>query len=108
MHFTRRRLLRTLAGTVPSLALPAWSSEPRRRPRIAVVYTICFQRSHAHVILENFLTPYLFNGKITQSPVDVVSLYADQTPTDRPDLTHDMARQFKLPLFKTINDALTL
>ena len=29
-------------------------------------------RSHAHVILENFLEPYYFNGKLTESGMDVV------------------------------------
>src|SRR5262249_55222267 len=61
-------------------------------------------------ILENFLTPYLFCGKLTEPPVEVVSLYADQRSTakNNPDLTDDMTRRFKVPLFKTIGDALTL
>jgi hypothetical protein len=38
-----------------------------------------------------------------------VSLYADQiSPVKGRDLTADMARQFKLPLFRTIGEALTL
>ena len=71
---------------------------------------MCYHRSHAHVLLENFLTPYLFNGKITQPAVEVVSLYADQISTsrNRPDLTDDVVRRFKLPLYRTIGEALTL
>ena len=109
MKFTRRQALHSLAA-VPLLTLPAWAGEPRRRPRIAIVYTMCYHRSHAHVILENFLTPFLFNGKITQPAVDVVSLYADQISTakNRPDLTTDVVRRFKLPIYKTIREALTL
>ena len=93
-----------------SLLLPSFAGEPRRRPRIAVIYTMCYHRSHAHVILENFLTPFLFNGKITQPAVDVVSLYADQRPRSKtlPDLTDDIVRRFKLPLYRTIGEALTL
>ena len=64
--------------------------------------------SHAHVILENFLAPLLFNGKILQPPVEIVSVYADQMAKDRPDLTESMVRQFKLRRFNTIAEALTL
>jgi hypothetical protein len=49
--------------------------------RVAAVVTEFTPRSHAHVILENFLEPYLFNGKKTDSRMDVVSLYVDQFPT---------------------------
>ncbi|MSQ94136.1 MAG: hypothetical protein EXR98_06215 [Gemmataceae bacterium] len=107
MDLTRRRLLQSALAAAPALA---FGGEPRRRPRVAVVYTMCNHRSHAHVILENFLTPYLFNGKIMQPAVEVVALYADQiTPSKtNPDLTEAMVRQFKVPRFKTIGDALTL
>ena len=108
MEVTRRQALQSLAAVVatPSLTLQAQNGL-RRRPRIAVVYTSCYHRSHAHVLLENFLTPFLFNGKITQPAVDVVSLYADQRPRGT-DLTDDIVRRFKLPIFRTIGEALTL
>jgi hypothetical protein len=106
MQFTRRQALQSLAAA-PLLTLPALAGEPRRRPRIAVVYTMCYHRSHAHVILENFLTPYLFNGNITQPAVEVVSLYADQRSRNG-DLTDGVVSRFKLPIYKTIEGALTL
>lgn len=102
MKITRRHALAALAAS----PLIASAGEPRRRPRVAVIYTANYHRSHAHVILENFLTPFLFNGKITQPAVDVVSIYADQSP--RNDLTDDMCRQFKLPHYRTIGEAMTL
>ncbi len=110
MHLTRRGLLQSTLAVGSAGALTAYAGEPRRRPRVAVVYTMCNHRSHAHVILENFLTPYLFNGKLTTPAVEVASLYADQiTPSKtNPDLTETMVRQFKVPRFKTIGDALTL
>ena len=37
--------------------------DPSRKLRVAAVVTEFTYRSHAHVILENFLEPYLFNGK---------------------------------------------
>jgi hypothetical protein len=108
MHCTRRQALQSALAALPAFAAPAQAGEPRHRPRIAIIYTACYHRSHAHVILENFLTPFLFNGKITTPAVDVVALYADQISKSRPDLTNGMVRQFKLPLYKTIADALTL
>lgn len=114
MQVTRRQALQTLLTTpllaTPMFSGPARSGEPRRRPRIAAVYTVCHHRSHAHVILENFLTPYLFNGKIVEPTVEVVSLHSDQRARgrDQPDLTDEITRRFKVPHYKTINDALTL
>ena len=55
-----------------------------RRLRVAAVVTEFTYRSHAHVILENFLGPYLFNGKKTDPGMDVVGLYVDQFPESRP------------------------
>ena len=109
MNLTRRGLLTSLAAA-PLLGVPTFAGEPRRRPRVAVIYSACYHRSHAHVILENFLTPYLFNGKVTQPSVDVASIYADQRrgTATWPDLTDDIARLFKIPVHKTIADALTL
>jgi hypothetical protein len=106
-HPSRRHFLGALAGAaaLPALAL---AGEAPRRPRVAAVYTVCFRRSHAHVILENFLRPFLFNGRVTQPAAEVVSLYADQFSRTTPDMTRDLARQFNLPLFERIEDALTL
>jgi hypothetical protein len=99
-----------LSATAPLPFLGSLSNAfagERRRPRVAAVYTVFFRRSHAFNILENFLLPYLFNGNRMQSPVDVVSLYADQRrPKD--DMTDEVARRFKIPVFKSIRDALTL
>src|SRR5438034_3633985 len=109
MQITRREAMQAVAAA-PFLTLPIAADEPRRRPRIAVVYTSCYHRSHAHVILENFLTPYLFNGKLTMPSVEVASMYADQRPTGQrlPDLTDDIVRRFKVPVHRTIAGALTL
>ena len=52
-------------------AEPAAGNKPR--PRIAAILTEFTYRSHAHVILENFLQPLLFNGKWLDSGCWVVS-----------------------------------
>ena len=74
------------------------------RPKVAAIVTEFTYRSHAHVILENFLEPYLFNGQLQQSPVDVVSLYADQHPPG--EIGRQVARDYKIPIFPTIDEAL--
>lgn len=78
-----------------------------KRPRIAAVVTEFTHRSHAHVILENFLEPYYFNGKLTESGIDVAGLYVDQFPAGR-DMARDVAKQYKIEIFPTIAEALRL
>src|SRR5215831_1058344 len=100
---TRRQFLGTAGAALalPGVSFPA--AEPQTRPRVAAVFTEFTYRSHAHVILENFLEPYLFNGRRTDPGVEVVSLYADQSP--KGDMTRAVAREYKLPVFETIDGA---
>jgi hypothetical protein len=101
----RRQFLGTLGGA--ALALSGASlraTQSKKRPKVAAVFTEFTYRSHAHVILENFLEPYLFNGKRTDPGVEVVSFFADQTP--RGHMTDDVAREYKIPIFKSIDEAL--
>ena len=84
----------------------ALAAEPKKCPKVAAIFTVLHHRSHAHVILENFLEPYLFNGKRTEPGVEVVSFYADQTPTG--DMAQELSRQYRIPIFKTIDEALCL
>src|SRR6266571_2009169 len=98
-YFTRRDLLTSVAALPLSAAgVPA---QPTRRPRVAAIYTVFRFRSHAHNILENFLMPYLFNGKRTTSPVEMVSFYADQRSPEG-DTTDEVSRRFKIPVYRTI------
>jgi hypothetical protein len=101
---SRRSFLAASAGAVVAPTLPA--ADPPR-PRVAAVYTVFRHRSHAQNILENFLQPYLFNGRVVEPGVDVVSFYADQRAADG-DRTDEVARRFGVPVHKTIRDALTL
>ena len=103
---TRRQLLGA-AAAMPVVGSTLTTAHSPRRLRVAAVYTVFRFRSHAHNILENFLTPYLFNGKRTQSPCDVVSFYADQRAPEG-DTTDEIARRYKVPLFRSIEGALTV
>ena len=102
---TRREFL-TAAGALALSGVPLPAAEPPKRPKVAAVFTEFTYRSHAHVILENFLEPYVFNGKRTEPGVEVVSFFADQTPKGH--MTEDVAKEYKIPTFKTIDGALCL
>jgi hypothetical protein len=106
---SRRDFLRASGLAISAVALRPAAAEqavPERRPKVAAVFTEFTYRSHAHVILENFLGPYLFNGVRTDPGVDVVSFYADQMPDG--DMSRDVARKFDIPFFNAIDGALCL
>ncbi len=107
--WSRREILQTGAalGAAALTGSDLGAAQPRKRPRVAAIYTVFRHRAHAHVLLEKFLRPYLFNGRRTEPPVEVVSFYADQVAAEG-DMSDEVAKQFKIPRFKTIADALTL
>lgn len=115
MTLARRKFLAStaMAGlATPILQTPIlqaadrFNSDFHKRPKVAVVMTVMTYRSHAHVILENFLYPFLFNGKRTEPGVDVVSFYVDQFPQG--DMARKTAKDFGIPLFDSIDGAICL
>jgi hypothetical protein len=82
----------------------ARAAEETPRVKVAAVITTFFFRSHAHVILENFLNPYYFNGKRTEPGVDVVAFYVDQFHEQ--DMARDVAEKYGIPIYPTIAEAL--
>ena len=105
---SRRRFLKAAGLAAGSLVTPVsrGHSEGHRRPKVAAIFTVFTYRSHAHVILENFLEEYLFNGKRTDPGVDLVSFYADQTPGG--DMSRRVSREYGIPIFESIDEALCL
>ena len=110
-QLSRRALLGTVSAAAGSTLLrnatafgDRRGSSSQRRPRVAAIFTVLRFRSHAYNILENFLGPYYFNGRLTDPGVDVVSLYADQFPAD--DMAREVAQQFGIPLYNSINQAM--
>src|SRR5436309_6331565 len=94
-------------GLLFASALPAHALAAREKPlKVAAVITAFTYRSHAHVILENFVTPYLFNGKWISPGMDVVSLYADQFPEG--EIGRAFAAKYRIPIYKTISEAICL
>ncbi|MFV2066233.1 MAG: twin-arginine translocation signal domain-containing protein [Pirellulales bacterium] len=110
-RLSRRDFLRASGATLAALPLTsslAWGrvTAAAKRPKVAAVFTEFTYRSHAHVLLENFLEKYLFNGQLTDSGVDVVSFYADQLP--KGDMSKQVAAEYGIPIYKTIDQALCL
>src|ERR1041385_6154492 len=71
-----QRTSQSLGGLLITSALTsAGFAAERKRLKVAAIITAFTYRSHAQVILENFVHPYLFNGKWISSGMDVVSMY---------------------------------
>src|SRR4051812_2829699 len=102
----RREFLRGLgqgiggAAIIPALEGHVAAFADGGRPKVAAVVTELRYRDHAHVILENFLEPYLFNGKRTDPGFEVAGLYLDQTADD--DMSRDVSKQYSIPIYPTI------
>lgn len=106
-HFLQGTLAAGAAGILaPVFARSACAAAPKARPKVGVVMTEFSYRSHAHVILENCLQPYLFNGQPTDPGVEIVSMYVDQFPDG--EMSRDVSKTYNVPIFKTIGEALTL
>src|SRR5580692_7033780 len=99
--FSRRRFLAASAAGAAFLPSVMSSSAQAPRIKVAAIYTVMTHRLHAHVFMENFLRPYLFNGERITPPVDIASIYSDQTAKPG-DMTQAVAKQFKIPVYKTI------
>ncbi|MSU19866.1 MAG: hypothetical protein EXS30_00550 [Pedosphaera sp.] len=93
-----------MAWSVLGCLSPSAFAAHQKRLRVAAIITEYSYRSHAHVILENFLEPYLFNGKLISSGMDLVSMYVDQIPAN--DLSHAISTKYNIPIYRTIAEAL--
>lgn len=105
---TRRQFLRKAAGAATAVLGMSAAGIPAaadKRLKVAAIFTEFSYRSHAHVLLENFLEPYYFNGRPTDPGCDLVAFYGDQFPAGR-DLAHAVAKAYRIPTYPTIADAL--
>src|SRR5688572_7483841 len=107
---SRREFLQTTGAALAAAnggASFASASVAVKRPRVAALVTEFTYRSHAHVILENFLERYYFNGELTDGGVDIASLYVDQFPAGR-DMARNVSERYGIPTYATIAEALQL
>lgn len=106
---SRRAFLQSSAALGSLAASPAWfapvrGADEKPRPRVAAIFTELRHRSHAYNFLMNMLGRCLFRGEWLDLGLDVVSFYADQFPKN--DMTREVSQRFKIPLYKTIDEAL--
>jgi hypothetical protein len=91
----------------PRIVLPTDGVPRQGRPkRIAAITTTYFKYSHADDIITKFMEGYAVVGRIHQPHCQVVSLYIEQVPET--DIGRGMAARYKIPLFDTPGEALTL
>lgn len=116
---TRREFLARAVATIPLLAgttnrtigddkAAKYDVRPRhsgKRPRIAALYTVLRDKSHAFHILKSNMGPFLFNGQLTDPGIDLVSFYCDQYPDN--DMTREAAFRLGMPMYDTVEAALT-
>lgn len=105
-QLNRRDWIGAAAGLLSLSALGRSAFAAQKKLRVAAVLTEFTYRSHAHVILENFLEPYLFNGKVIESGMEVASMYVDQFPEGR-DMSREISKKYNIPIYPTIAESLT-
>jgi hypothetical protein len=79
------------------------AGEPKR---IAAIITEYRPNSHADVVIGKYLEGYKQNEQPPYPRSKVVSMFTEQVP--KTDLSRGMARKHKVPLFRTVGEALTL
>lgn len=99
-----------LAQTVSGLAAGPLSAQlvapPASDKKIAAIVTTYHRYSHADNIVTRFMEGYSIVGKSFPPPCKVASLYIEQV--NDLDIGQPLARRWKVPLVKSIADALTL
>jgi hypothetical protein len=108
---TRRQFFHQAAGLSAALLLPRKSSAqliaaPASDKKIAAIATTYHRYSHADNIITRFMEGYSIVGKSYPPPCKVASLYIEQVGDT--DIGSPLAKQWKIPLVKTVADALTL
>lgn len=98
------------AYCIPSIVLLAFLTQfafaQDRIPRVAVITTVWYQNSHADVLGGRILEGYNLNGQGEFPKLKLVSIFTDQVPEN--DKSRALAAKHKVPIFDTIEKALTL
>src|SRR5262245_35623205 len=105
---TRRDSLKVVAASVCGGGmLPVAAREPRRiEPRlVAAVITVYEAGSHADVLIGKILEGWKQDGGPGPA-LKLASMYVDQFP--RQDLARKLAKRYNVPLFDTIEKAVTV
>ncbi|MDA1013263.1 MAG: hypothetical protein O3A00_02290 [Planctomycetota bacterium] len=104
----RRQFLNVLGTGAASVGVglnPLQAADAtKKKTRLAIVTTEWRFHSHAWHMGERFLVGYPIQGRWHQPPIDVVSVYVDQTPKN--DLSRQRSKEFGFPIYPTIGEAL--
>jgi hypothetical protein len=101
---SRRTFLSAVGAGAASAGLAADQQVEAGRKKLAIVTTEWRFHSHAWHMGERFLVGYPLQGKWHRPPLDVISVYVDQTPKD--ELSRQRAREFGFKIYPTIAEAL--
>ena len=75
--------------------------------KLAAIVTVYRKYSHGQHIVDRFLEGYGWNGTHHHPPMELVSLYVDQTPPE--DLSRERAQRFPgMKIYPSVAEALTL
>jgi hypothetical protein len=103
--FSRRSFLASSLATT-ALACGPLRAQGNARKKVALIGTAVYKLSHAQHFLDRLLMGYTWAGGWHKPDVDLVSLYVDQFPAN--DLARAIAKQHSLPIYPTVEEALTL
>ena len=101
---TRRDLLSGAALGSLACATSDQSAPEQRKPRIAAITTVYYERSHADVFFSRILHGYRLNKKTYYPRLEVGSMYLDQVPDN--DMGHDIAEEYEFSVYPTVAEAL--
>jgi hypothetical protein len=88
------------------MATPAFAQAPQPPKKIAAIITEYRSGSHADVIVGKYLEGYNQDDRPPYPRSKIVSIFTEQVP-DR-DMSRERARKYKVPIYRTVRDALTL
>ena len=97
----RRTFLATSSGAL--LAAPAAAQQPKR---IAAVLTEYWLGSHADVVIGKYLEGYNQDDKPPYPRSKIVAMFTEHVPKN--DMSRPMAKKYGVPIFRTVQEALTL
>lgn len=110
---SRRQFISAMAGATPLVLAPGWAAgcaniitNSSSVKTVALLATEVRRHSHAQHFIDRFLEGYGWNGSWHHPGVRLVSLYVAQFPEG--DLARERSARFKVPIFSTIEDCLTL
>jgi hypothetical protein len=97
-----RRTFLASAALAP-LANASQTGSPKRLAAIITEYRL---GSHADVIVGKYLEGYNQDDRPPYPRSKIVSMFTEQAPKE--DISRDRARKYKVPIFRTVQEALTL